>query len=1686
MQLVNFIRFVSVLMALLMANLTYAGFNQFSIGMKLGSDNTRTGNSSLNPTDSAGLPAVSQINWNNLPGVSGSAILTDNGGNTTTVGVAWTSPTGTWSSGGNSAFPAGPDQVLMNGYLDNGGTATVTVTNLPSQLTAKGYDVYVYAVFDTPNRGGTYSIVDGLNPSTVLSQPVGLNSDTNPTNYVQAPMNTLANDTGNYIVFRGLTNANIQLMAVATNTGTARAVICGMQLVAAPAPGEAGSATGAAAVTNGLSGQLAISWNNGVSAQGALVVMRKGLPVTAEPVDGVVYSASQSFGQGTNLGDDEFGAGNYVVFNGATSGGSSSVTVSNLTPNTRYYVAVYSSTGSGATTDYTLASPSTTNGVPVGNLTSLTLNVPSPLIIGSARHFSVLANYDNNTSSDITGLATVTSSNTSIITIIGPGRLGAITNGTVGLKAVYNGNTNIVLATVTGLSMTYRFSFNDPSGSLVVTDSVAGAVGVISNSPSTGPDGFGNLVFDGAGGYVTLPPNILTNYGGLTVEFWATLGAASTWERFWDFGSGTTVNMFMTPVAGGAILRTAFTVSGGGGETRVDYGYSADVGNPHQFVFTLAGATRTAMLYIDGVQVSSVSTFSLTPEDEGPTSNNYLAKSQYADPYLTGSMADFRIYNGPLDPLSIAIDAATGPDVITNNPGAITALGVTAGSPIVQFGTEQVAVTGTFANIANPVNLASAPETKYFTSDSHILVVNPVGVLTATGPGTGTLTVTSFGMTSSVQVVVTALPPGMTHRWSFNTDFNDSLNAATPALPHGGVALDGSGNAVLDGNGAANSTAGSYVELPGNVLLGYGSITLECWYTDECGDGTGVNRNWARIWDFGSGPGNNLFLTPFVGGEVDTMRLSLNTNNAGEWTLTCVRPLTNVEHHVVFVENSTNLTAYLYVDGALVAQNNDYQVLPRDLSSNPNDWLGRSQYGDPLFQGLIDEFRIYNGTIDAVQVGIDYITGPNTVVNNPGALNSVSLVVNPNMTVGYRQNAQVLATFASAANAPVTSVATNWTTSDPSIARVDSYGRVTATGVGSAQISATFRGTTANASVTVAAAIAPVLMHRYSFDTGDVTDSIAGANGSVASGTPLFTNGMMRINDSSSWISLPGHLFDTNLEVTLETWCVVDSANGSGARMSDFGTSLTGPSAFGIAPTANGNIYVSFRPSPNNAIGTPAINSQGIAAFGTTNHYAFVISDVNRRVDIYLNGELKDSFPYETQPDQLMGGNVQFRNIMGYQYTNMTEGWFGKNVGGTTGSGFRGAIDEFRIWGGAMNKIQAKMSYLAGPENPQIDPGAVQTLSVNVSDPQMVLGALQHPSVHATFANGGGASFDLTRTPQVLFTSDNPAAVAVVNGGDSKLQAVGLGSANIVASYGALKVTNTVTVVAKPALALAHRYSFRGNANDAIGHANGTLFGNATIQGGRLVLSGSSTPPSFVQLPSDLISGYDLVTFEVFYAASAGASGTQQRLWDFGDHVVANGGITGAGYFYEAAGRGATGMPNGTPGAGETPAIAPSSNRSAFTTNNVYVAVTVDSVNHIMTMYTNGVFSISVTNPIVDLARVYDNFSWIGRSQWNDPAYNGSIDEFRIYYGTMTAQEVADSYAAGADPEMLLASTGPTAGQVTVSWPATLITVGYQLQVNSSLNSATWVPGGSPTLVNGRNQVVVNTGSSPSFFRLKK
>jgi hypothetical protein len=202
--------------------LPLAAHGAVSLGLNFAATDPDAAGSTLNATDVAGV--VPAANWNNLTGATGSApsgLKYDNSGVATasSASVTWSSPN-TWrSTTGNNAFPAGPNRVLTNGYLDTNDTAaggvTINVTGIDAAVRASRYDVYVYFVSDSnADRGGGYTINDGSGPVTKFGSTLG-----SPTAHVEDPGTDMDNSLdGTYLRFSGLTGASFTLTSDATLT----------------------------------------------------------------------------------------------------------------------------------------------------------------------------------------------------------------------------------------------------------------------------------------------------------------------------------------------------------------------------------------------------------------------------------------------------------------------------------------------------------------------------------------------------------------------------------------------------------------------------------------------------------------------------------------------------------------------------------------------------------------------------------------------------------------------------------------------------------------------------------------------------------------------------------------------------------------------------------------------------------------------------------------------------------------------------------------------------------------------------------------------------------------------------------------------------------------------------------------------------------------------------------------------------------------------------------------------------------------------------------------------------------------------------------------------------------------------------------------------------------------------------
>jgi hypothetical protein len=224
------------------------------------------------------------------------------------------------------------------------------------------------------------------------------------------------------------------------------------------------------------------------------------------------------------------------------------------------------------------------------------------------------------------------------------------TAGNAQVQAVSSSRSATTTLDVVGPTAWYQA--NSSSGSVLVDSSGNGGNGTVVDSASWLPGVSGNSLSLN-GGRVQLPNGVVSGHDDVTIATWINLSSVDTWSRVFDFGSGTGVNMFLTPEAGfdGGPMR--FAIKPGGQAEQLIDGPSLSAGQWRHVAVTIDGDIGS--LYLDGVLVGTNTSMTFDPADLGITTQNYLGDSQYeSDPSLFGRIDDFRIYNEALPAEQIA------------------------------------------------------------------------------------------------------------------------------------------------------------------------------------------------------------------------------------------------------------------------------------------------------------------------------------------------------------------------------------------------------------------------------------------------------------------------------------------------------------------------------------------------------------------------------------------------------------------------------------------------------------------------------------------------------------------------------------------------------------------------------------------------------------------------------------------------------------------------------------------------------------------------------------------------------------------------------------------------------------------------------------------------------------------------
>jgi hypothetical protein len=783
-------------------------------------------------------------------------------------------------------------------------------------------------------------------------------------------------------------------------------------------------------------------------------------------------------------------------------------------------------------------------------------------------------------------------------------------------------------------SLTHRYSFTTD-----VSDSVGGANGTLMNGAtiSAGAVSLSGAVASGTGcDYVELPPGLISNYTSVTFEFWIDAGGNAIWGELYGFGNQTTT----TGGAGANMVMFCPHSGSAPNDYRMSYA-QASPGYNDEYVINGVGVldnlgetcvacvydppNNSMSLYTNGVLVATMSPvtakFSLT---NVYNVHSWLGRSLYdGDSSYAGAIDEFRIYNSAVGPLQLAVNNAAGPDTVVTNI-VVNSVAWNVNPNMIIGSRQDSTVTFNTASYGS-FTVPGSTEATYATSDASIVTVNNQGRLFAMKVGTATVSA-SFGNQTN-KVVISVGQPTLAHRYSFTSDASDSIGGANGTLMNGATI---SGGAVVLASGANNSAdpGVQYVDLPNNLVQNLTTITIESWVTDN------GSRNWARIWDLGdsaggedvSGTGSRYMFLSLPsgnnGGDLDgDIRIS---DRAGgefivEWT--GQRPPVGKESHIVFANDAAHHTGWLYVNGALVAINTNMTLVPADIGPTVNDWLGRSQYNDPMFNGSIDEFRIWNGSLTALQVAINAAAGPNTVGPvDPGALQAIHLSVATNMVLHAQRPATVYADFTIISNVNVTTLGSTFSSSNTNVVTVNASGVVSAVGTGTATLTASDSGKSDSKTVTVVV-LPVVLAHRWSFsETSGTTvhDVIGTANGTLsATGATLDGTNVM-VDGVSGYVTLPGHLIDGYDALTVETWVTLDpnTANDSAARLFAFG-SVDAANEVDVQARNGGNSMINFYGPPN----LQAVRQKGLNTLGKI-HLVAIYNPPVGTIDLWIEHRL--------------------------------------------------------------------------------------------------------------------------------------------------------------------------------------------------------------------------------------------------------------------------------------------------------------------------------------------------------------------------------------------------------------------------------------------------------------------------------
>jgi hypothetical protein len=779
--------------------------------------------------------------------------------------------------------------------------------------------------------------------------------------------------------------------------------------------------------------------------------------------------------------------------------------------------------------------------------------------------------------------------------------------------------------------------------------------------------------------------------------------------------------------------------------------------------------------------------------------------------------------------------------------------------------------------------------------------------------------------------------------WTFDDGAGTTVTDSSTNANHGVVTGNAAWTTGRLGGALSFDGTDDYVTVPiGSIISGLTDTTITTWANFSNAGGA-----WQRLWDFGSGSGNSPYM--FLCARVNTggvIRFAIRTATIGEQVVNTPNKLPSGWHNVTVVMDSVDMMSRVYVDGEMVASGATL-LLPKDLGATTQNWFGKSQWPDALYQGDLDDIRIYNRVLTQDEIknvmagGIGY-----GLANTPSPADEGTNLL-PDVTLSWAAGQEAEAH--------------------------DVYFGAAAEDVGAAD------------------AANPMGVLVSSGQSGTTFDA-----GRLEFGKTYFWR-VDEVGPAPDFTVYKGNVWSFTVEpyaYTLGAASITAAASSvnddtMGPEKTIDGSGLNAEGQHSIAET---DMWLSSQDGP----------LPGWIQYEFDRVYLLndmLVWNSNLEIESVVGYGVKD-VKVEYSLDGVTWanlGNFEFAQAPGDpSYTSDIKvdfaGKAAKFVKLTIADNWGGIFDQYGL-------SEVRFSYIpVGPTNLSPVAGTLDLESPVTLSWRPGRQAVTHEIYLGTDPN------DL---PLAATVEEDAYVADVAMGNVYYWKVVEVNEAADPARWESdVASFSTVAIPKDPGDEnLMHRYTFDdGTATDSAGEADGVLVGGAAVVDGALVISAQD---QWMEMPGSVIAmnTYEAVSLVARYTPTAGANGGYTMLAYFGDSV---GGLGSNGFFFSPArgdnvSRAAISIGNtSAPWAAESGANGPEYDDG----KTHFVVVTLDATT--IKLYLEGELvastPLSETNKIGGISQ---NLAHLGKGGYtNDPEWIGAIHEFRIYNKALSAGEV--------------------------------------------------------------------------------